>query len=55
MLIKQVYLVNQSVDSMFIGLDKLRETAEAIRTTKDESVSIGVIPIFSSSVMPEAV
>ncbi len=46
---------NQSVDSMFIGLDKLRQSAEAIRTTKDETVSLGVIPIFANSVMPEAV
>ncbi len=45
----------QSVESMFIGLDKLKDTAEAIRTTKDETVALGVIPIFAYSVMPEAI
>lgn len=45
----------QSVESMFIGMDKLRETAEAIRTTSDDSVSLGVIPIFAHSVMPQAI
>lgn len=45
----------QSVDSMFIGLDKLRDTAEAIRTTKDETVALGVIPIFAFAVIPEAI
>ena len=45
----------QSVESMFIGLDKLKDTAEAIRTTKDETITLGVIPIFAYSMMPEAV
>ncbi len=44
-----------SVESMFIGMDKLRETAEAIRTTKDETVSLGIISIFAYSIMPEAI
>ena len=45
----------QSVESMFFGLDKLKEISETIRTTKDETVSLGVIPVFSSSVMPDAI
>jgi len=45
----------QSVESMFIGLDKLKDTADAIRTTKDETIALGVIPIFAYSMMPEAV
>ena len=45
----------QSVESMFFGLDKLKEITESIRTTKDETISLGVIPVFSSSVMPDAV
>lgn len=44
-----------SVESMFIGLDKLRDTAEAIRTSHDASVALGVIPIFAHMVMPEAI
>ncbi len=47
--------VQQSVESMFIGMDKLKDTAEAIRTTKDETVALGIISIFAYSVMPEAV
>lgn len=45
----------QSVESMFVGLDKLRDTAEAIRTTKDETVALGVIPIFAFAAIPEAI
>ena len=32
------------------GLDKLRDTAEAIRTTRDETVALGVIPIFAFAI-----
>jgi DNA-binding transcriptional LysR family regulator len=45
----------QTVESMFVGLDKLRDTAEAIRTTRDETVALGVIPIFALAVLPEAI
>ena len=45
----------QSVESMFIGMDKLKATADAIRTTKDETVTLGLIPIFANSVVPEAI
>lgn len=45
----------QSVESMFVGLDKLKDTAEAIRTTRDETVTLGVIPIFTFAVLPEAI
>ncbi|MEM7564688.1 MAG: LysR family transcriptional regulator [Pseudomonadota bacterium] len=45
----------QSVESMFVGLDKLRDTAEAIRTTRDETVTLGIIPIFAYAVAPEAI
>ena len=45
----------QSVESMFVGLDKLRDTAEAIRTTRDETVTLGVIPIFAFAMIPEAI
>ena len=45
----------QTVESMFVGLDKLRDTAEAIRTTRDETVALGVIPIFAFAAIPEAI
>lgn len=45
----------QSVESMFIGLDKLRDTAEAIRTTKDETITLGIIPILAFALVPEAI
>lgn len=45
----------QSVESMFIGLDKLRDTAEAIRTTKDETITLGIIPIFAFAVIPDTI
>ena len=46
---------HQSVESMFFGLDKLRDIAEIIRTARDESISVGVIPAFANVVMPEAI
>ncbi len=45
----------QSVESMFIGVDRLQELADAIRTTAGGVISVGVIPTFSEAVVPEAV
>ena len=45
----------QAVDSVFVGIDRLKELATVIRTTAGGVVSIGVIPTFSQSVLPEAV
>jgi DNA-binding transcriptional LysR family regulator len=43
------------VEGMFIGVDRLKELADAIKTTAGGVVSFGVIPAFSQIVMPEAV
>jgi DNA-binding transcriptional LysR family regulator len=40
---------------MFLGIDRLSELAETIRTTAGGVVSLGFIPAFSHIVMPEAV
>ncbi|MEM7299916.1 MAG: LysR family transcriptional regulator [Pseudomonadota bacterium] len=45
----------RAVDSVFVGIDKLSELADAIRTTAGEVVSVGVIPAFSQVLLPEAV
>jgi DNA-binding transcriptional LysR family regulator len=45
----------QAVEGMFIGVDRLKEVADAIKTTAGGVVSFGVIPAFSQIVMPEAV
>ncbi len=45
----------QAVDSVFVGIDKLSELAEVIRTTAGEVVSVGVIPAFSQVLLPQAV
>lgn len=45
----------QAVEGMFIGVDRLKEVADAIKTTAGGVVSFGVIPTFSQIVMPEAV
>jgi DNA-binding transcriptional LysR family regulator len=45
----------QSVESMFIGLDKLRDTAEAILTTRDETIRLSIIPILAFAAIPEAI
>ena len=44
----------QTVDSMFLGLDKLRDTAEAIASSRDESLTLACIPVIARSVMPLA-
>ena len=43
----------KAVESMFIGVGRLQELAEAIRTTADGVVSVGVIPSLSQSVLPD--
>ncbi len=45
----------QAVDSVFMGIDRLSELAKVIQTTAGGVVSIGVIPTFSQSVLPESV
>ena len=45
----------QTVESMFVGLDKLRDTAEAIRSARDETVALGIIPILAFAAVPEAI
>lgn len=45
----------KAVDSMFVGVGRLEELAETIRNTADGVVSVGVIPSFSQSLLPEAV
>ena len=45
---------HHSVESMFIGLDKLQDTADAILNTRNETVALGVIPIFANAIMPQA-
>lgn len=45
----------QAVDSVFVGIDKLSELATIIKTTAGGVISIGVIPTFSQSILPEAV
>jgi DNA-binding transcriptional LysR family regulator len=44
-----------SAESMFVGLDKRRDTTGAIRTTRDGTVALGVIPIFAFAMLPEAI
>ena len=45
----------QAVESMFIGVDRLKELADTIRTTAGGVITLGVIPALSQIVMPEAV
>ncbi|MGY9013081.1 MAG: LysR substrate-binding domain-containing protein, partial [Rhodobacterales bacterium] len=43
------------VEGMFIGVDKLSELADTIRSTSSGTVSVGVIPSLSTIEMPSAV
>ena len=45
----------QAVESMFIGIDRIRGTAAAIRNSSDECVDLGVIPALVQEVVPQAV
>ncbi|MEP0940466.1 MAG: LysR family transcriptional regulator [Rhizobiaceae bacterium] len=44
-----------AVDSMFVGVNRLQELAETIRTTADGVISVGVIPSLSQVLLPDAV
>ena len=46
---------HEAVESMFIGVERLSDLADTIRTTAGGAISLGVIPAFSNIVMPEAV
>ena len=45
----------QGVEGMFIGVEKLSELADTIRSTSSGTVSVGVIPSLSTIEMPSAV
>lgn len=44
-----------AVDGMFIGIGRLRELADTIRSTAGGAVSLGVIPAFTQTIMPNVV
>ena len=44
-----------AVENLFIGTDRLRETAQAIRTSVDGEVQIGVTPVLVYQITPEAI
>lgn len=46
---------HEAVEGMFLGIDRLQELAEAIRTTAGGVVSLGVIPSLSMAEVPGAV
>lgn len=45
----------QAVDGMFVGIDRLKELADTIRTTAGGVVSIGIIPAMASIEAPRFV
>lgn len=47
--------LNSAVESMFIGIDRLKEVAASIRETTAGEVTLGIIPALTYRVMPEAV
>ncbi len=46
---------HEAVEGMFIGVDRLRETAELIRTTADGVLTLGLIAVFAHSDLMMAV
>ena len=45
----------KSVEGMFLGIDRLNELAQTIRSTSGGTVSIGVIPSLSTVEVPDAI
>ena len=46
---------HQAIENMFIGMDRLQDLADSIRSTAGGVVSLGIIPAFSHAIVPEAV
>ncbi|HAA36658.1 MAG TPA: hypothetical protein DCE12_07570, partial [Gammaproteobacteria bacterium] len=44
-----------AVENLFTGTDRLKETAQAIRTSADGEVLIGVTPVLVYQITPEAI
>jgi len=44
-----------AVENLFTGTDRLKETAQAIRTSVDGEVQIGVTPVLVYQITPEAI
>ncbi len=44
-----------AVENLFTGTDRLKDTAQAIRTSADGEVLIGVTPVLAYQVTPEAI
>tara|TARA_Y100001934_G_scaffold166725_1_gene198265 strand:+ start:419 stop:1204 length:786 start_codon:yes stop_codon:yes gene_type:complete len=44
-----------AVENLFTGTDRLKETAQAIRTSADGEVLIGVTPVLLYQITPEAI
>lgn len=45
----------RAVEAMFVGMGRLTEIADSIRTTATGAVSVGVIPSFSQAVLPDVI
>jgi len=46
---------HQAIERMFIGMDRLQDLADTIRSTAGGAVSLGIIPAFSHTIVPEAI
>ena len=46
---------HQAIESMFIGIDRLGDLADTLRSTAGGAVSLGLIPAFSHIVVPDVI
>ena len=46
---------HQAIESMFIGMDRLQDLANTLRSTAGGAVSLGLIPTFSHTLVPDAI
>jgi len=50
----EAHRFHAAVESMFVGLDRLIDVADTIRSTAGGTISAGIIPAFTQAVVPEA-
>jgi DNA-binding transcriptional LysR family regulator len=46
---------HQAIEAMFIGMDRLQDLADTLRSTAGGAVSLGIIPAFSHTIVPDAI
>lgn len=46
---------HEAVEKSFIGIERLRDTARIIATSRDDAISVGAIPSVTQTILPKAI